>query len=345
MKLIIVLALIWDAIGWGFYNAPVLLAAIIPIKSYSNVEGEKAQILKDKKNKSGTTIMMNNKNLAAKNSSYSSSVLYPNYITGFIDAEGSFGIYLKSNPKCKNGFEVRGMFQIGLHKNDSVLLENIKLFFNVGKIYQKKESLNYRVESQKLLPVIIDHFEKYPLISQKRADYILFKQAVELILRGEHLTTEGLNKIVAIKASMNRGLSLDLKAAFPDVIPVPRPLVDGELIPDPYWVAGFVEGEGCFQVNIRNSLTNNSGSQVQLRFEISQHSRDKILMENLVKFFGCGKYYLYRDVEAGNYIVTKLSDIVGKILPIFNTYQLRGAKYKNYEDFCKVVELVEKKLI
>jgi hypothetical protein len=35
------------------YDAPVLLAAIIPIKSYSNVEGEKAQILKDNKNKSG----------------------------------------------------------------------------------------------------------------------------------------------------------------------------------------------------------------------------------------------------------------------------------------------------
>jgi hypothetical protein len=118
---------------------------------------------------------MNNKNLAAKNSSYSSSVLYPNYITGFIDAEGSFGIYLRKNPKCKNGFEVKGMFQINLHKNDSVLLENIKLFFsNVGKIYKKKESLSYAVESKKLLPVIIDHFEKYPLISQKRADYILF---------------------------------------------------------------------------------------------------------------------------------------------------------------------------
>jgi hypothetical protein len=108
------------------------------------------------------------------------------------------------------------MVQINLHKNDSVLLENIKLFFsNVGKIYKKKESLSYAVESKKLLPVIIDHFEKYPLISQKRADYILFKQAVELILRGEHLTAEGLNKIVAIKASMNRGLPLDLKAAFP----------------------------------------------------------------------------------------------------------------------------------
>jgi hypothetical protein len=35
------------------YNAPVLLAAIIPIKSYSNAEGEKAQILKDNQNQSG----------------------------------------------------------------------------------------------------------------------------------------------------------------------------------------------------------------------------------------------------------------------------------------------------
>ena len=32
---------------------PFLFAAIIPIKSYSNAEDEKAQILKDNKNKSG----------------------------------------------------------------------------------------------------------------------------------------------------------------------------------------------------------------------------------------------------------------------------------------------------
>ena len=38
--------------------------------------------------------------------------------------------------------------------------------------------------------------------------------------RGEHLTIEGLQKIVAIKASMNRGLSDKLKQAFPNIIPV-----------------------------------------------------------------------------------------------------------------------------
>ena len=35
------------------------------------------------------------------------------------------------------------------------------------------------------------------------------------MLKKEHLTNEGLLKIVAIKASMNLGLSDDLKVAFP----------------------------------------------------------------------------------------------------------------------------------
>ena len=41
----------------------------------------------------------------------------------------------------------------------------------------------------------------------------------------EHLTIEGLRKIVAIKASMNLGLSEELKKAFPDIIPFSRSLV------------------------------------------------------------------------------------------------------------------------
>ena len=43
--------------------------------------------------------------------------------------------------------------------------------------------------------------------------------------RKEHLTDEGLIKIVAIKASMNRGLSENLSVAFPNLVPVMRPRV------------------------------------------------------------------------------------------------------------------------
>jgi len=71
------------------------------------------------------------------------------------------------------------------------------------------------------------------LITQKRADYELFKQAIRLMEQKEHLTEAGLAKIVAIKASMNRGLSEELKVAFPKIITIARPLVQNLPILDP----------------------------------------------------------------------------------------------------------------
>jgi hypothetical protein len=73
--------------------------------------------------------------------------------------------------------------------------------------------------------VIIPHFDKYPLLTHKRADFELFKPVANLMNRKEHLTTEGLHKIVSIKASINNGLSVALSEYFPDVIPVQRPEV------------------------------------------------------------------------------------------------------------------------
>ena len=39
----------------------------------------------------------------------------------------------------------------------------------------------------------------------------------------QHLTTEGLQKIVSIKAALNRGLFGTLKCAFPNIVSVVRP--------------------------------------------------------------------------------------------------------------------------
>jgi len=41
-------------------------------------------------------------------------------------------------------------------------------------------------------------------------------------------------------------------------------------------MAGFVSAEGCFSIRITKSLTTKSGYQVQLRFQITQHSIDKL---------------------------------------------------------------------
>jgi hypothetical protein len=81
--------------------------------------------------------------------------------------------------------------------------------------------------------MIIDHFDKYPLLTQKRANYLLFKKAFELVQRKEHLTPEGFRELLSIKAAINLGFSDTLKEAFPDIIPVEKPKVEDQIISDP----------------------------------------------------------------------------------------------------------------
>jgi hypothetical protein len=73
--------------------------------------------------------------------------------------------------------------------------------------------------------VIISHFDNYPLLTQKRADFLLFKSALNLINEIEYLIIKGLNKIIRIRTSMNFCLSDKLKLAFPNIISVQRPVV------------------------------------------------------------------------------------------------------------------------
>jgi len=59
------------------------------------------------------------------------------------------------------------------------------------------------VGSIKDLRLIEEHFNKFSLKSQKEADFSLFRMVIEKMRRKEHLTEDGLRKIVAIRASMN----------------------------------------------------------------------------------------------------------------------------------------------
>jgi hypothetical protein len=73
----------------------------------------------------------------------------------------------------------------------------------------------------------------YPLITHKHADYQLFREIILIMLRKGHLTREGLEKIVAIKASLNLGLSDQLTIAFPNIVAIKRLLIENQIIPHP----------------------------------------------------------------------------------------------------------------
>ena len=73
----------------------------------------------------------------------------------------------------------------------------------------------------------------------------------------EHLNLEGIIKILSIRASMNLGLSRELKVVFPNITPVPRPLVELPENIDSNWLAGFTTAEGCFFVILKNLYLTN----------------------------------------------------------------------------------------
>lgn len=80
---------------------------------------------------------------------------------------------------------------------------------------------------------------------------------------------------------------------------------------------------------------------IELIFSISQHSRDKSLIESLVDYLGCGRFSVSK--EAAYYTCSRFSDISDKILPFFNNYAIFGIKSEDFNDFCKVCEIVKSK--
>lgn len=171
---------------------------------------------------------------------------------------------------------------------------------------------------------------------------MLFKLAHNLIKNQSHLTKEGLLELVAIKAVINNGLNNDLSIAFPGINTVLRPDTPLPQIPNPFWLSGFVDAEGCFSVVVFKSKTSKLGEAVKLSFILTQSNRDEYLIKSLIEYLGCGNTSL--DPRGTiDFKVTNFSNIKDIIVPFFIKYPLKGNKSLDFTDFCEVVRLMENK--
>lgn len=269
--------------------------------------------------------------------------LNPWFITGFADAESCFHCGISKDPKNKLGWRPTvGVFQIKLHIRDLPLLEKIKLYFkNAGNITTTNTSANYRISSLKeIVEIVIPHFDEYPLITKKKADFILYKKGIDLISSKKHLTPEGLQEFINIKASLNLGLSEELQKAFPNTVPAIRPESENQIIPNDSWLAGFVSGEGCFKINTFKS-TSKLGHSITLRFQVSQHIRDIKLIESFISYLGCG--ILTKRDNSVLFEVSKFNDIWEKIIPFFQKTPIMGVKELEFKEWRLAAEIIKTK--
>ena len=82
------------------------------------------------------------------------------------------------NSAFKLGWEVQLFyFQIKLHIKDLTLLQKIQTKLGgIGNITEGKNDCTFRVRNLKQILELIIFFDEFYLITQKKADYIIFKK-------------------------------------------------------------------------------------------------------------------------------------------------------------------------
>ncbi len=136
------------------------------------------------------------------------------WITGFVDGEGCFSVSIFRNPKAqtKLGWQVFCEFVVSQGEKSRSSLEIIKKYFDCGYIIINKRKdnhhenmLKYCVRSSSdLKEKIIPFFEEHRLKTYKKNDFKVFKRIVDLVIRKEHLSQKGLEKVGQLISTMNR---------------------------------------------------------------------------------------------------------------------------------------------
>ncbi len=109
---------------------------------------------------------------------------------------------------------------------------------------------------------------------------------------------------------------------------------------NPWWIVGFVDGEGCFSVSVFKNPTCKSGYQTLYEFVITQGEVSRDAMEAIKKYFCCGAIYINRrhdnhHYDLLRYCVRRQDDLRNKIIPFFRQYPLQSAKREQFNKFCE----------
>ena len=114
------------------------------------------------------------------------------------------------------------------------------------------------------------------------------------------------------------------------------------------YVIGLVDGEGSFNVRINQT---GRRAKIELKFSLKLRHQDKEILDDLQKFFGCGKVYIQRDKRENHSLcyrfeVQNKKEIIEKIIPFFekNSPKIQSRKV-DFELFKEITELSQKESI
>ena len=105
-----------------------------------------------------------------------------------------------------------------------------------------------------------------------------------------------------------------------------------------WYLSGFVDGEGSFNVSFAQKSDYRSGWQVTPSFNVSQ--KEKTILFLLKKYLGCGRIKQRKD-GLWIFVVENPHSLEERIIPFFKKYRFFSSKAKvNFSIFCQIVRLI-----
>ena len=149
------------------------------------------------------------------------------YIAGFTDGEGSFNVSVAKRKDYRGEWKLIASFNIS--QKDRVILAFIKHILGCGTLRERKDGVVYYevTNIRSLQEKIIPFFLRFGFLSaNKKRNFSIFRQIVDLMGQGEHLNPQGLQNILELREILNEGRGRTRKYTLQDVVNSRRILRD-----------------------------------------------------------------------------------------------------------------------
>ena len=128
------------------------------------------------------------------------------YLAGFADGEGSFNVSFRKRRDYKMPWKVSLCFNVS--QKDKVILALFKRHLKCGSLRSRKDGVWYFEVNNfnALTENVIPFFCEYGFLSaKKKRDFSKFRTIAKLIGNNDHMTEEGIRRILDVRREMNDG--------------------------------------------------------------------------------------------------------------------------------------------
>jgi len=115
------------------------------------------------------------------------------------------------------------------------------------------------------------------------------------------------------------------------------------LLIDPNYISGLTQSDGSFFVVISKNSKAKLGLRVRPTFTITQDLDSISVLEEVQKYFNCGKIYINQKTYSAEYVVNSLTDLQNIIIPHFYKYPVFLSKEPPALFLVSIVDILTKK--